>query len=211
MIDAITIEMAEALRARHGAHTVVLYGSRGRGEGTSASDYDLLGIGPVERTIRDAGLFQGHYLDAFVMPDARVAAPDASLVYMHGGLVVFEKDGAGTRLLEALAALHAAGPAPLTEDDAAMRRAWILKMIERIERGDLEAHLRRAMLMAQLLEDYCALRGRWYEGPRRGIAELQRSEPTLYALYERALQPGAPTADIAAAGRAFVAASGGAA
>lgn len=197
--------MAERLRTRHGAHTVVLYGSRARGEATATSDYDLLGIAPVDRTIRDAAVVDGHFLDAFVMAEAALCEPDESLVYMHGGCVIFERDGAGTRLLAALAERHARGPTPVTDDNAAMRRVWVHKMLDRIARGDAEAHLRRAMLLSQLIEDYFALRGQWYEGPRRGLLALERDAPELFRLYVSALSPNADFEAVRACGLAFAA------
>jgi hypothetical protein len=90
------------------------------------------------------------------------------------------------------------GPTPITDDDRQMRIAWAHKTVERIRRGDLEAHYRAHQLLFQLLEDYYALRGRWYRGPKESFAAMRVDDPTTFALFERALAPAASLDAIAA-------------
>ena len=61
-------------------------------------------------------------------------------------------------------------------------------MQARVPRDHLEARYRYHWLLFQLLEDYFALRGAWYRGPKVALAGLQRDEP---AAFERALAPAA--------------------
>ncbi len=53
-------------------------------------------------------------------------------------------------------------------------------------------------LLFTALEDWFALRGRWYLGPKQALATLRSEEPAAYALAERALMPEAKLDDIAA-------------
>lgn len=72
-------------------------------------------------------------------------------------------------------------------------------MLTRAEKGDPEGDYRRHWLLMVLLEDYFALRGQWYLGPKRSLALLQHEEPQDFAVLRQALEPSASIADIRAA------------
>lgn len=180
------------LRDTHGCHTIILYGSRARGDWTDESDYDVAGIRERGPAVRDARPWRGSFLDAFIYAEPDVATASDERLHWLGGRVLEEQDGLGRRLLADLAAIEAAGPAPLAADDAATRHVWLRKMLDRVARGDLEGHYRRAWLQFQALEDYFALRGRWYRGPKEAFTWLEAHDPETRLAFERALAPGAP-------------------
>ena len=62
-------------------------------------------------------------------------------------------------------------------------------MLARVRRNDAEAHYRRHWLLYQLLEDYFALRGAWYRGPKRALEDLRLGAPAAFVAFERALAP----------------------
>jgi len=189
-IDAALIE---ELQRAHGVHTVILYGSRARGDATPESDIDVAGFADVAETARDARLWNGLYLDAFAYPTAIAeAAPELEMLKLLGGRVLLDERGLAGPLLERLAALDRAGPAALPETELRMRRVWARKTLARVRRGDVEAHYRYHWMLYQLLEDYFALRGEWYRGPKEALADLRRRAPETFAAFERALVPGAP-------------------
>ncbi|HEX4301630.1 MAG TPA: nucleotidyltransferase domain-containing protein [Rhizomicrobium sp.] len=183
------------MKTKHRCHTVILYGSRARGYATAASDYDLIGFRKAGAVVRDARKTGGVWLDAFVYPDAKLKLAD--LLRVRGGKVLFQKAGFGDRFLARLDKLYQRGPKRLPPDDIAVKKAWPGKMLARIEQGDAEGNYRRAMLLYVLLEDYFALRGLWYEGPKAALARLRRNEPKTNALFETALKPDAPLSAIA--------------
>jgi hypothetical protein len=190
--------LVDELVRSHGCHTVILYGSRARGDATPSSDYDVAGLREGGEPARDARLVGGRYLDAFIYPDTRSAAPDEALLHLRGGRVLLERDGHGSRLLGGLELVFARGPKPLAPGEAELRRTWARKMLERIARDDLEARYRRTWLLFELLEYHFALRGRWYLGPKQSFAWLAEHEPSAHAAFSAALEPGAPLAEIAA-------------
>src|SRR3954453_6863106 len=94
-IAAASFGIADA----HGCHTIILYGSRARGDADAGSDVDLLCIRDDGPAIRDSRVIDDVYFDAFGYPQRVLATPDAALLRILGGRVMRERDGAGTALL----------------------------------------------------------------------------------------------------------------
>jgi hypothetical protein len=186
-------ELIDEMRRLHRSHTVIVYGSRARGEGTAESDLDVAAFADVNAMKRDARIWHGVYLDAFVYPTATLTnTPEPELLKLRNGRVLVDDLGLAAGLFEALAALEAAGPAAPPEGHTQMLLVWARKMLSRIQRGDVEAHYRRHWLLYQLLEDYFTLRGQWYRGPKLALAELQIQDSAAHAAFARALVPDAP-------------------
>jgi predicted nucleotidyltransferase len=195
---ALDAALVDELQRAHAAHTIILYGSHARGDATVESDIDVAAFADVTHPVRDARPWRGAVLDAFVYPNARADSPDADLLKLYDGRVLLDERGIAAPLLERLAVLEREGPPTLAEDEQRMRRAWARKMLARVRRGDVEAHYRRHWLLYQLLEDYFALRREWYRGPKQSLEALRRQVPTTFTAFERALDPSAPLAALAA-------------
>ena len=191
-MDLDLADLSAVLRKRYGCHTAILYGSRAVGESKPSSDFDIAGFSSTTSVERIAGKWRTSYVDAFIYPENRLESPDQDLLSLCGGLVLFERDGAGRRLLDQLEQLQLKGPAALSENEATVRRRWAWKMLERAEAEDAEGNFRRAWLLTALLEDYFALRNMWYQGPKKALAYLCREAPDVYNAFETALRPGAP-------------------
>ena len=172
-----------------GFHTAILYGSHARNDWDAASDIDVAAFRDGAEPTHAAGRWRNVFLDLFVYPTNADATPD--WLRFHGGRVLFQRDGEGDRVLSAVAALYAAGPILLDRDAVRTRRLWLEKMLARAAKGDLEGDYRRHWLLSALLEDYCALRGRWYFGPKQMLLALARESPNDLAVLRAAFEPGA--------------------
>ncbi|MCA6218125.1 nucleotidyltransferase domain-containing protein [Ideonella sp. B7] len=198
MNPAELLILVEALREAHGAHTALLYGSLADGSAGPDSDIDLALFAPIAQVRRDARWQQGRPLDVFVHPETVLAQPTAEQLCLRGARVLAQRGDEAARFLAQLDALHAAGPHPLAPDEAQVRRVWVTKMLQRLRRGDAEGDYRRHWLLMIALEDYFALRTRWYPGPKKALAWLAREAPDHHALCAAALRPGASDEAIAA-------------
>jgi hypothetical protein len=117
----------------------------------------------------------------------------------HEGKVLFQRGAHGDEVLAAVDAMHTAGPAMLSANEARTRRLWLRKMLARAEKGDPEGNYRRHWLLIALLEDYFRLRGEWYLGPKRSLRLLHHKKPEHAAVLEKAFEPSASIMDIQAA------------
>jgi uncharacterized protein len=191
------VRLAERVATDHGAHTAILYGSYARGDANPLSDVDLLVVRAMGPARRDARLLDGLLLDAFVESEATFASPDVEQLKLAPGHVLFEQDGFGTTLLDKVRALEARGPSPLPDDERQMRRVWARKSLDRARERSPEADYRRHYLLVQSLEDYFALRTRWFRGSKESLEQLAREEPGIHLAFCRALQREASDEDLA--------------
>lgn len=197
------VALARTLAADHGAHTVILYGSRARGGATAESDWDLLLLRNDGPSARDARRHQGAWVDAFVEPTARYATSVEDALRLEGGRVLLERDGAGSALLARVEALARTPPPPLDAGTAPALRAWAHRTLLRARRGerdptDVEALHRRTVLLAELLEVGARLAGRRYRGSKAELAWLSEKAPATFAAFAGALAPGASFEALAA-------------
>lgn len=204
MADEILAEALRELTEKHHCHTVILYGSRARGDFTETSDYDIVGFRAEGPSFRDARLFHGKYLDAFIYAEADSAQVESNFLQFRGGKILAEKNGFGQKLLAKLEEVFARGPDPLPADEATVIRVWAEKMLSRIAVGDIEGNYRRIWLQFDLLSMYFQLRNRWYLGPKAALRWLSENDPEIFALFEEALRPGSSDKDIERLARAVV-------
>jgi hypothetical protein len=195
--DAVLNLICEELRVRHAAHTLLLYGSRADGSADDASDYDVAAFAPVDASFRIARYESGRFLDLFVYPESVLNLPAVEHLRFRGSKVLRQRDQQAEAFLRRLESLYEAGPEVLSLDEIEARRVWAHKMLSRISRGDPEGDYRRVWLLQALLEDYFQTRGLWYEGPKRALQWLARSDERTFEAFRIALRPGATLAAIA--------------
>jgi hypothetical protein len=195
MLDRLVARLGDG----EGCHTIILYGSRARGDAGPDSDYDLIGFRDLEGPpVRETGVRDGALLDIFIYPTQRLAEANADVLHVRGGRVLRDRDGQGAAFLARLDALFAAGPVPLPVDQIMARRDWAWKMLDRARRGDVEGNFRRAWLLTEQLETFFLLRNEWYLGSKAALGLLQAEHPSIYVALKRALEPAASLAEIEA-------------
>jgi hypothetical protein len=186
------------LVAHHRAHTVLLYGSHAHDTANEYSDVDLAAFGDVATVFRDARQVDGLYLDAFVYPESALQLPAEEHLKLRGSKILVQRGSAATDFLVRLEGLYARGPEKLSPDEAAARKTWARKMVERASRSDPEGDYRRHWVLTALLEDYFRLRGKWFEGPKAALRWLEQFDEGTFEAFRHAL---APDADLEAISR----------
>jgi predicted nucleotidyltransferase len=169
-------------------HTIILYGSRARGEATSTSDYDILAIRENGDLERDCRLFENFYLDIFVYSEEAIRNPDTSLIRIKDGIVLRQKDSMGDDLLVKIKSIFNAGPPATPTWEKHEINTWVMKMLDRAKQDDIEGNFRRHWLLHDLLECYFKLRDKWYLGPKESFQYLKKSDMQTYVAFNKALQ-----------------------
>jgi uncharacterized protein len=186
-------ELAAEVCRRHGAHTVLLYGSRARGAAVESSDVDLIAIRASGGTVRDVEPWRGFSIDLFVYDEAGVSA----VVVSHApnwrdARPLVQRDGWGDRVVGQVKATLA-GPRPaMAAGDLAALWAWGEKMRGRIRHADPTlAAFHRAVLIVESPQSWAEVRGRWFFGPKATIAALPGEDPSMHAAFAGAVRPNA--------------------
>lgn len=186
--DLFLEDAVNELLKKFKCHTVLLYGSRARGDATEKSDYDLMGVRKTGKKFRLAEKREGKYLDVFIFPEKQLAKVGDEHLYMKGAKVLFEEGNFGSEFLGKLKAFSKKPFQFLPEDEIQARRVWAHKMLERIAVGDIEANYRRSWLHEALLSDYFALRKKRYNGSKESFAWLKKNDLVTYKLFEKVLK-----------------------
>lgn len=192
--DQILVLIVKELQEMHGCHTVILYGSRARGDATDASDYDVLGVRESGDMFRDAKLWNGVYLDTFVYPEKDLLEPNHGMLDMRLGKILIQQNDFATQFFARLEMIYQAGPKKLRADEIQAIRTWHEKALARIRIGGIQGNLRRAELVPALLEHFFTTRGEWYRGPKASFQCLKENDAELYQAFETALEPNASLA-----------------
>jgi predicted nucleotidyltransferase len=185
LIDDIKTDILQ----RHKCHTVILYGSRARGEFKETSDYDIIAIREQGELIRDCRMFNGFYLDAFIYSENEIANPDPSLIRINDGIVLCQKDSIGDKLLNQISLMFQQGPTKTPDWERLEIVIWVEKMLNRVRNEDIEGNFRRCWLLYSLLECYFKLRDIWYLGPNKAFLWLEKNDLIGYAAFKEALEP----------------------
>ncbi len=185
--DKFLEEAVNELINKYKCHTVILYGSRARGDFTDVSDYDLMGVARGKNKLRLAEKRKGKYLDVFIFPEKDLEKVGEQHLYMKGAKVLYQKNKFGTKFLIKLNKALKKTYRPLSSDELKTIRTWVYKMLERIEKGDVEALYRRSWLHQSLLSDYFHLRKKRYWGSKESFQWLKENDIKTYNLFESVL------------------------
>jgi predicted nucleotidyltransferase len=187
-LDSTLKFIVSELRLKYHCHTAILYGSRARGDATKSSDYDVLGVTQKGRKFRIAKKKNNRYLDVFIYPEKDLKRLGDRHLYMREGVVLFEKNKYGARLLKRLEKVVKRDPRPLARDEIEVKKVWAKKMLERASRKDVEGNYRRVWLQYALLEDYFLIRRQRYFGPKVALKWLSQYDAVTFELFDQVLR-----------------------
>ena len=122
-IDSVLKTIIDELKTKYHCHTIILYGSRARGDHTSTSDYDVAGISSTKEQKRIARFDEEYhvYHDLFIYPEDNFASLTEEHLKMADGIVVVDKDDFGKNLLLKLQQMMDK-PEPIAPDEIQVRK-----------------------------------------------------------------------------------------
>jgi predicted nucleotidyltransferase len=186
--------LAQEVVRRHGAHTVLLYGSRARGDATPTSDVDLIALRSAGGPLRDVTPWHGFDVDLHVFDDAGVDALVAerapSLAHAR---VLVQRGDAGSHVVTRVRTRLAEPPPELPRDEWVALWAWGGKMRGRLRDPDPTfAAYRRAEVLRETLPAWCQVRRRWYLGAKPTLRSIAEVDSTTHVAYVAAARADAP-------------------
>lgn len=186
--DVVLQLIVDELTSVYHCHTIILYGSRARGDYTLTSDYDVAGITEKGEKQRIARFDEIHrvYHDIFVYPESAFSEIADEHLCMSDGIVVMEKSCIGTQLLKKLSDAITV-PELISPDEILARKVWYQKMLARAATRDLEGKYRHIWSLFTILEDYFVFRQLRYQGPKKAFQYLEDQDPEILSLFNETL------------------------
>jgi predicted nucleotidyltransferase len=186
--DAVLQLIIDELTSLYHCHTIILYGSRARGDFTSTSDYDVAGITKTGEKQRIARFDEKHgvYHDIFIYPESVFDVISDEHLCMSDGIIVVENNHFGSQLLKKLIAAIAS-PDLIAPDEIVARKVWYKKMLARASTRDLEGKYRHIWSIFTLLEDYFVFREVRYQGPKKAFQYLKIHDQETLNLFNEAI------------------------
>jgi uncharacterized protein len=186
--DTTLRSIVEELQHLYHCHTIILYGSRARGDFKPTSDYDVAGITTVGDKKWIARFDENHQVfhDIFIFPEKELVSPNETHLQMSDGIVIIDHNDIGKHLIETLKKIEKE-PLSITADEIQARKIWYQKMLSRAEVGDLEGKYRHIWSIFTILEDYFAFKKLRYQGPKKAFQYLTEHNPDILNLFEHAL------------------------
>jgi len=179
------------LAAQYDPVAIIVYGSFADGTSNLFSDFDALLITQDGQRRHDDRFVDCTQLDVFIHPlsDFQGEYDPAEFARIYGGQILLDKNGVAAALLDKVQS-WVDSRAKKTQEELGFNVSWCEKMLRRAERADAEGCFRRHWLLTDSLEIYTELRGWPYLGPKKALAQLEKKDKAVFALYETALTAG---------------------
>jgi predicted nucleotidyltransferase len=179
---------------------ILLHGSRATGVADETSDFDVICILPAEAKQRREFLpFQNVYIDAYYSPVAplyrrlHAVYPNNNNFPLNAltcGKILLDRTGQLTRLVETAAAMRAAGPKPLSDEERIFVRQQIASALSSVKRSLARAEhsasargltqVRCAEIFSKIIYTYCVERRQWTNSIPSVIRWAESAFPELY-------------------------------
>ena len=186
--EQILDSIIKELKIKHRCHTVVLYGSRARGQTTLTSDYDVIGVCKRGAKTRIAKKQRGQYWDVFVYPEKDLRKLTEQHLSWKHARVIYENGTYGRRLLKKIENLLKKPFKRHPQYEINITKVWAQKELDRCRVKDIQGLYRRAEFHNALIDHYFCVRQKRFWGPKEGFAWIAKNDPRTYSLIARSLQ-----------------------
>ena len=183
MMDKITKLAVKDLSEKYQPHTIIVYGSRARGDVSPDSDIDIACFLDQPSVTTDARKFNGCYLDVWIYSTESMNQWSDEFLKFESAYCVVDQLGLGQQLLEKVKTIIAKGPESLSPEEKRHIKKWVYKMLERAAKNDVEGYYRRTWLQFELLQYYFSLRDKWFLGAKQSLSWLEKNDQTAFRLF----------------------------
>lgn len=186
--DPILSAIVDELITKHRCHTVVLYGSRARGQVTLTSDYDVMGVRSRGSELRIAKKQEGFFWDVFVYPEKDLKNIDGKVFDLKHAKVLYQEGKYGTDLIRRIKKGLKIPFKKHSQFEIDVVKVWAQKELERCRINDTQGLYRRIEFLGALVDHYFYVRQKRYLGPKAGLETMQKNDPTTFKLVKRAFK-----------------------
>jgi predicted nucleotidyltransferase len=197
--DPTLAAIVRVLKDKFMCHSVLLYGSRARGQITPTSDYDVIGIRKSGERTRIAKKVKGKFWDVFVYAEKDLKKlGDQHLSWKHAQ-VLYSKGPYGKQLLQRIETLLKKPFKRHPVSEVSAIKAWAQKELERCRMKDIQGLYRRAEFQYALIEHYFLVRQKRFWGPKESFEWLKNNDPKTFQLILSSLKAPANLSHLKAA------------
>ncbi len=180
-------EVTNYLLEKYNPNTIVFYGSFVDGTNSLESDFDGFIVMDNPPAKHDSSFVCGIQLDVFIYDTekflGKVSPSDFPMV--NDCSIVLDKMGFATKLCEQVRNYINSYRSDFDKDTFGIN--WCKKMLNRAVRGDAEGYFRWHWVLTDSLEIYCSVRDKFYFGPKKTLAMLEREAFDHHLIYTDAL------------------------
>jgi len=174
------------LKEQYNCHSIILYGSFANGTYTDESDIDIICFCDNVLKKNDTTIINGRQLDAW-MYDTNMMTKQEELLHINGGKILLDEKDLCTTLLANIEELFNEGARKLTLEEINFQKNWLMKMLNRAKKNDIEGNFRYHWMLVDSLEIYFDIKGLWYLGPKKSLYWLKENDRNAYKLFNDAL------------------------
>jgi hypothetical protein len=183
-MDEITKIAISEMVKKYNPHTIIIYGSRARGDATVESDVDIACFLDDSAAFEDTRNHNGIFIDAWDYPTELMNDATQFIKFNQAYCAVDER-GLGKKLLSKVSEEYKKGLTPLNEQDKTNIIELRLKILKQACKGNLEGNYRKFWLQSDLLQTYFLLRRLWYFGPKQSFLWLETNDKVAYDLFSK--------------------------
>lgn len=179
-------DLKKYLIAKYNCHSIILYGSFADGTQTDESDIDVICFTDIDKCKNDTSEFQGRKLDVWIY-NSEMMKKSEEFIHIHGGKVLLDKRNLCGELLKTISKIINTEPS-LSIDEVLFQKDWLLKMLNRARKNDIEGNFRYHWLLVDSLEIYFIINGLRYLGPKKSLIYLKNNDSIAYEYFLNALK-----------------------
>ena len=179
----------EYLLQTHNPRAIIITGSYADGTYNEASDFDCWLIGRDEsRAYHDTSIVNGIQLHAEIYPLSHLMhLPMRMIEFFIDVIIAHDPDGAAAEFMNHVQKELACDPC-MRPEKKAQTMAYLEKMLRRASRQDFNGDLRGHLMLFQSVEYWCDFSDRIYQGSKKTLRMMEKTDPKSAAILRRAMR-----------------------